>query len=944
MSFPLLSNVSYEVVSSSGNIITVTLSEGTAAAVGSQYVAFARNSTSSSWAELLVTQTTTTTITVNRVLKSSESNYLLPIFVAGDLLYSAVTTEHSNCNEDIILAFGQSNMEDTLIGGSNFDAIKHAFPNIWHYPYSGALQDTRVELNKSGMITRDTLGQGIQSNALPANFANAYSRYIGDARRVLVINHASSGLGYFGGWSPTNGGFGVALVAAANKALSENPNARIAAVIGHLGESDAGDYDQAGMTAQMAALDAYIRANLNTTDAFTAEDIARLPFLYGGLQQGWVGSDPDRLAIQAALEDAGSINDYSIYVDSTGLTGRSGDPIHFSIESAELFGVRYFDAYKAFMESGAQGITAQAPGEFGALSTSNVSYTSVDVSAAAVTGAPTPTYNAQYRVGAGSWVTATTGLSTPSYSFTGLTENTQYGFRFIATNGVDPQRTSNEVTATTLDAVAPSALGTLSESALGKNTITLSTTNATGSPTPTYTAEYKETASGTWLEAATDLANASYVYTGLTPNTQYDFRIIADNGFGTSTSPTYTQTTLQGTAPAAFGALTQDSLGYFDAQYSAATVAGDPTPTYNAEINENGAGWTTAATGLATPVYNFTGLTDNTAYQVRFVATNGVNPDSVSSAESFTTLDAVAPGAFGALTQDALTATSATYSAATVTGAPTPTYNAELNINSAGWNTVATGLATPSYEFTGLAESTPHQIRFVATNGFGSDSVSAIESFTTLSSAIVPFAEYRLNTGITTNGSTTFTWADQSGNGNDAVEHSASYVPTDNGAAGIGFANDALKIPEFDHTGGYTKIVRVSFANTSGFQNVCSGQANFLWKNTTPELGGTASGAGMDVGIPMVANTEYLVAVTHGTDQTMRLYELDGGVAVVRDTATFKPLANPTAGTNVMIGALPSTTNTVSSFMTGTVKDVVVYTQELDQAAVEAKLLEIAAT
>ena len=162
----------------------------------------------------------------------------------------------------------------------------------------------------------------------------------------------------------------------------------------------------------------------------------------------------------------------------------------------------------------------------------------------------------------------------------------------------------------------PSAISDLSATANSDTAITLSwsSPNNGGSSITLY----KVFQDAVQIDTTT---NTSYTVTGLSPNTSYDFTVVASNNVGDSTiSNTATQTTyLEITGHIDLTATTQGSTTQFI--FSANVTAGTPTPTFSTfDILKNGV---TVASNISSP-YNLK-LTDTASNTYTIISTDNTH-------------------------------------------------------------------------------------------------------------------------------------------------------------------------------------------------------------------------------------------------------------------------------------------------------------------------------
>jgi hypothetical protein len=327
-----------------------------------------------------------------------------------------------------------------------------------------------------------------------------------------------------------------------------------------------------------------------------------------------------------------------------------------------------------------------------------------------------------------------------SAAITGLTPDTQYHFRIVATNSVGTDQ-SDDATFRTIG--APVAV-TGAATDVTSTTATLNGTVDPNGDSTTYYFEYGETTAYGYTTTPTDAGSGwdagdvSAAITGLTPDTQYHFRIVATNSVGTDQSDDATFTTTD--APVAVTSTATDVTSSTATLNGTVDPNGDSTTYYfeygldtnygsTTTSSSAGAGWDAGdvSTGI-------TGLSANTTYHFRIVATNSFGSD-IGDDVSFTTPDL--PGA------NTGSATSVTSSSATLNGLVNPNgistnYYFEYGETTAYGSTTTGGTAGSgvvdvpvSDDITGLSPDTDYHFRVVATNTNGTN-YGADESFRTI--------------------------------------------------------------------------------------------------------------------------------------------------------------------------------------------------------------------
>ena len=238
------------------------------------------------------------------------------------------------------------------------------------------------------------------------------------------------------------------------------------------------------------------------------------------------------------------------------------------------------------------------------------------------------------------------------------------------------------------------------------------------------------------------LTAVSAEISGLTPGTEYHYRLEGTTANGTTPGEDQTFTT---TVPAAPTVSMKPVTAISD---HSATFDGEVDPneaetTYHFEYSTDGVTWTSlgqesAGEGTSdVPVTRtVSDLAGSTAYQVRLVA-ESVGGSETSSEETFTTL-AAPPQIFGAGASD-ISGSEATLHATIFPEKQATTYRFEYGTTVAYGTTVPVGGGdagiTPtqvSQTLKGLTPSTTYHFRVAATNATGSPTSTADQTFTTL--------------------------------------------------------------------------------------------------------------------------------------------------------------------------------------------------------------------
>ena len=314
-----------------------------------------------------------------------------------------------------------------------------------------------------------------------------------------------------------------------------------------------------------------------------------------------------------------------------------------------------------------------------------------------------------------------TNIATTSCTVSGLTPNTTYNFRVMATNSGGSSVWSNVQPGTA--ALAVPTWGTTPTNITNTGmTMTWVNPAVTGSGTITYTLQYR-LSSGSYVDETTASACAGTTaltcsVTGLTPNRTYYYRIKASNASGSSNwSTEKSGVTLLDTptlSTAAGGALKVDltwtavseATGY-TVQQSLCTNSADPTTcrgvaTSYAAFSNKG-----TTTGNGSTSFSAASLAAGSNYRYQIIATAGGNSSAASNILH----------AWTNLTPPTLTVTPASSTALTLSWDAQPgetNYTVEVSTTGIGgaYSAIpaATGLAinTLTYPHTGLALATEY--------------------------------------------------------------------------------------------------------------------------------------------------------------------------------------------------------------------------------------------
>ena len=216
---------------------------------------------------------------------------------------------------------------------------------------------------------------------------------------------------------------------------------------------------------------------------------------------------------------------------TAGITGLAANTTYyFKISASNGFGS------SGWSTTGVSGLTT--PGQIVAPTTSAVTATSAKVTWIAPTGGATSyTVQASTSNTFGTIAATAVGTSGTPTTLTGLTGNTSYYFRVTATNNSGTTNGTSTTTAvlTPPGAFTGSGVPTATASASGVAVSWAAIAPAGGAST--YTVQYATNAAfTTGTGQVTGVNGTSTTVTGLTGNTNYYFKVVANNASGTTTS------------------------------------------------------------------------------------------------------------------------------------------------------------------------------------------------------------------------------------------------------------------------------------------------------------------------------------------------------------------------------------------------------------------------
>jgi plastocyanin len=332
-----------------------------------------------------------------------------------------------------------------------------------------------------------------------------------------------------------------------------------------------------------------------------------------------------------------------------------------------------------------------------------------------------------------------------SANITGLLANRTYHFRIVAHNN-GGTRFGADRTFTTLTATGPPVVTTNPATLIASFSATLNgSLNPHGLTTTVHFQYGTTTAYGSTTPIQTQTGNTyrniAANISGLSPNTIYHFRIVATNSAGTRFGGDRTFRTLTATGPPVATTNPASLVASFSARLNALlNPHGLPTSFHFQYGTTPGYGLTTAPqsrTGNAFQAIgaNITGLTANTLYHFRVVASNAAGT-TMGSDRTFTTLTPTGPPVV--ITNPA---TNVTISSGTLNGSLNPhgltttvffQYGTTTNYGSATAMQTHTGntYRNITANIAGLTPHTTYHFRMVGTNA-GGTRMGSDRTFTT---------------------------------------------------------------------------------------------------------------------------------------------------------------------------------------------------------------------
>ena len=372
-----------------------------------------------------------------------------------------------------------------------------------------------------------------------------------------------------------------------------------------------------------------------------------------------------------------------------------------------------------------------APSAPSGLTASAVSASQINLGWTAATGT-VASYRIERKTGAAGTfavIDSVTG-GTLAYQSTGLAPGTQYGYRVQACNPVGCSPFTTEASATT-GQIAPGTPAGLTATAISPSQINLAWTASTGS-VDRYRIERKTGAAGTYavVDSVAGSVTAYQNTIGLTPATQYFYRIQACNAVGCSGYSTEASATTTQVPPGTPTSLV--ATAFSSSQINLTWAASTGTVVSYRIERKTGAGAFAQIDTVpgSTTSYSSLGLTPATLYDYQVRACNAGGCSAYSTSASATTRPAP-PGAPSAFVATTASSSQINLSWAASTGI-VDSYRIERKTGAAAFaEIISVTPTTLTYADLGLTAATLYDYQVRACNTGGCSSYSTPASATT---------------------------------------------------------------------------------------------------------------------------------------------------------------------------------------------------------------------
>ena len=334
------------------------------------------------------------------------------------------------------------------------------------------------------------------------------------------------------------------------------------------------------------------------------------------------------------------------------------------------------------------------------------------------------------------WTTITTNTQSATTTFTdaNLASATDFYYKVSAVNAIGTGQSTVAVLGHTFG--PPDAITSFgSTSTASEITLNWTAPNDNGSPITNYRIEVQDFTNNNWLVLDTvGGATTTYTQSSTLSNTEYSYRLVAINLYGSSTSASFTQYS----KPLAPSNAVGTAISGSEITVSWNAVA-DPnnhgTTVYNVQRSLDQATWTTISTQQSGISYADSGLAQGTAYYYRVNAENAAGVGDWSATATSSTLSAPTVPTNFAITAPNTNPTEIklTWQAPTVTGGdPNYTYTVEISTDNITWNTEQGNIpnSTLDYVDSNLPYGQVLYWRVLATNTAGTSPATASVTYT----------------------------------------------------------------------------------------------------------------------------------------------------------------------------------------------------------------------
>lgn len=246
-------------------------------------------------------------------------------------------TNYSATKRKAIIVLGQSNVagvnptfgiESPITGALNL--------RVKQFGLYDDMKDTTMQL---GVGNLNAVGANNSRVGFSYSLASAFADSINDD--VYVISSADGGTGFQEGSWAAGGALYTDLMAQVSRAVYEGYD--IVGVFWGLGESDSLVSSAfRGFEHLMHSTISELRTIAGNAGQLNAD---KIPFVTYNMVAAWVGTNAQRLVVQAALQSVGSVVPYSANADFSGLPASiTGDLIHYDARQNVEIGKRLFNA------------------------------------------------------------------------------------------------------------------------------------------------------------------------------------------------------------------------------------------------------------------------------------------------------------------------------------------------------------------------------------------------------------------------------------------------------------------------------------------------------------------------------------------------------------------------------------------------------------------------